>query len=72
MAGRKWMYRQDVARLLEVTVRQVASNEARWGLVPTRINQRVVRYEAKATMAALEERGFIRNGAAASAKTGAA
>lgn len=56
MTPRRYLYRQDIARIVDVSVQQVKLNERHWGLLPSkqRINSRVVRYKAEPAMVALK------------------
>lgn len=57
---RRYLYRQDIAIMLDVSVQQVARNEGRWGLVPykERLNGRVIRYKVSCLVAL---RTFFKN-----------
>lgn len=54
---RRYLYRQDIAVMLDVSVKQVQRNERRWGLTPAkeRLNGRVVRYKSALALAALRK-----------------
>lgn len=53
--------RKDIARLLDVSVYMVRSNERRWGLRPARraLNLRFIRYRRDKALAALRTAGLI-------------
>jgi hypothetical protein len=57
----KFLCRKDLARLLEMTVRQVACQENNLGLAGCRedLNKRVVRYRSGAALVALRTRGLL-------------
>jgi hypothetical protein len=57
----KFLYRKDLARMLELTVPQVAYQEKNLGLSACRqdLNKRVVRYPAAAALAALRRRNLL-------------
>ncbi len=61
MTSRKYIYRQDIATLLEVSVDVVRRNEMHWGLLDARekLNDRTVRYKAGLAQNAL--RRFFQN-----------
>jgi hypothetical protein len=51
--------RKDIARLLELSVVQVGRNEKNLGLVPIKVNRRVIRYASRAALRALAERNLL-------------
>lgn len=57
-----WIYRKDIARLCNVSVRQVQYNEARWGIIGFKreFSKKVVGYSEALTLAALREFGVLR------------
>jgi hypothetical protein len=57
----EFLFRKDIARLLELTVPQVAYQEKNLGLSACREdkNKRVVRYRSGAAMVALQKRDLL-------------
>ena len=58
--NRPYLFRGDIALMINVSVRQVERNEVRWGLRPHRedLNRRVIRYRRDGVIAALSKSGF--------------
>lgn len=57
-----WIYRKDIARICNVSVRQVQHNEARWGIDKFKraFSKKVIGYSELPTLAALREFGALR------------
>ena len=57
----KYITRKEIATMLECSVRQVRSNEARWGIASARsdLNARTVRYLRYKATEALRLRGLV-------------
>jgi hypothetical protein len=59
LQARRFLNRNDLALLLDLSVPQIAANERSLGLLPIRLNARVVRYSSKAALSALKSRNML-------------
>lgn len=59
--NRRYICRKELAELLELSVRAVKNNEARWGIAGLRAdaNGRLVRYRRAAVIAQLRRAGVL-------------
>jgi hypothetical protein len=59
--AKKYLTRNDLARMLEISIRAVKSNEVALGIAPARVdmNSRTIRYHADQAIKALKESGNL-------------